>query len=81
MPMIPRNDRHAIGVSVWIQDHNGDSLVDQITNLTAHIVSAHAAANNLLPDQLPALIRAVHQTLTTVGQAPAEPINTSGPIG
>jgi predicted transcriptional regulator len=46
----------------------------QIIDLTAHIVSAHVAANEVSPDQLPALIRAVHQTLATVGQAPSEPI-------
>jgi predicted transcriptional regulator len=32
------------------------------------------AANDVSLDQLPALIRSVHQALTTVGQAPAEPI-------
>jgi predicted transcriptional regulator len=31
------------------------------------------AANEVSPDQLPALIRAVHQTLATVGQAVIEP--------
>jgi predicted transcriptional regulator len=49
-------------------------MEDQIIDLTAQIVSAHVAANNVSPNQLPALIRAIHQTLTTVGQAPAEPI-------
>jgi predicted transcriptional regulator len=48
-------------------------LEDQIISLTAQIVSAHVAANVVSTDQLPALIREVHQTLATVGQAPAEP--------
>jgi predicted transcriptional regulator len=48
---------------------------DQITTLAAQIVSAHVAANNVSVDQLPALIRNVYQALTTVGLAPAEPIN------
>jgi predicted transcriptional regulator len=47
---------------------------DQIIDLTAQIVSAHVAANDVLPDQLPALIRDVHEALSTVGQAPAEPV-------
>ena len=37
-------------------------------------MSAHVAANDVLPDQLPALIRDVHEALSTVGQAPAEPV-------
>jgi predicted transcriptional regulator len=47
---------------------------DQIKNLTADIVSAHIANNNVSADQLPGLIRDVHQALATVGQIPAEPI-------
>jgi predicted transcriptional regulator len=47
---------------------------DQIKNLTADIVSAHIANNNVSVDPLPGLIRDVHQALATVGQAPAEPI-------
>jgi predicted transcriptional regulator len=47
---------------------------DQIIDLTAQIVLAHVAANDVLPDQLPALIRDVHEALSTVGQAPAEPV-------
>jgi predicted transcriptional regulator len=47
---------------------------DQIKSLTADIVSAHIANNNVSADQLPGLIRDVHQALATVGQAPAEPI-------
>ena len=47
---------------------------DQIRILTADIVSAHISRNNISVDQLPALIRDVHQALATVGQAPAESI-------
>jgi predicted transcriptional regulator len=46
----------------------------EIITLTADIVSAHIAANVVSSDQLPALIRSVHQTLTSIGQAPVEPI-------
>jgi predicted transcriptional regulator len=55
-------------------------MEEQIMDLTAQIVSAHVAANNVSPDQLPALIRAVHQTLTTVGQAPVEPIRPKAAV-
>jgi predicted transcriptional regulator len=47
---------------------------DKIKHLTAQIVSAHIANNNVATQQLPALIRAVHQALATVGQASVEPI-------
>jgi predicted transcriptional regulator len=54
---------------------NGDALVEyQLASLTADIVSAHIANNEVTLEQLPALIRDVHQALATVGQAPAEPI-------
>jgi predicted transcriptional regulator len=46
----------------------------EIITLTADIVSAHIANNDVAADQLPDLIREVHQVLSTVGQAPAEPI-------
>jgi predicted transcriptional regulator len=46
---------------------------NEIVSLTARIVSAHIANNNVPADQLPALIRDVHQALATVGRAPAEP--------
>ena len=50
------------------------NLVDnEIISLTSQIVSAHVAANNVPADQLPALIRDVHQALSTVGQISAEP--------
>jgi predicted transcriptional regulator len=47
---------------------------NEIVSLTADIVSAHIANNEVTLEQLPGLIRDVHQALATVGQAPAEPI-------
>jgi predicted transcriptional regulator len=47
---------------------------DEIVSLTARIVSAHIANNNVPVDQLPGLIRDVHQALATVGQTAPEPI-------
>ena len=47
---------------------------DQIKRLTADIVSAHIANNDVSADQLPGLIRDVHQALATAGEAPAAPI-------
>ena len=49
-------------------------MENNIISLTAQIVSAHVAANNISVGQLPGLIRDVHGALATVGQAPAEPI-------
>jgi predicted transcriptional regulator len=46
----------------------------QLASLTADIVSAHISNNEVTLEQLPALIRDVHQALATVGEAPAEPI-------
>jgi MucR family transcriptional regulator, transcriptional regulator of exopolysaccharide biosynthesis len=46
----------------------------ELASLTADIVSAHIANNEVSRDLLPTLIRDVHQALATVGQAPAEPI-------
>jgi predicted transcriptional regulator len=46
---------------------------NEFISLTAQIVSAHIAANRVSADQLPTLIRDVHQALATVGQTPAEP--------
>ena len=45
---------------------------DTILGLTAQIVSAHVAKNNLEPDKLPDLIRDVYRTLASVGEEPAE---------
>ena len=49
-------------------------MENHIISLTAQIVSAHVAANNISVGQLPGLIRDVHGALSTAGQAPAEPI-------
>lgn len=49
-------------------------MEDEIVSLTANIVSAHIANNNVSVDLLPGLIRDVHHALATVGQTPAEPI-------
>jgi predicted transcriptional regulator len=53
-------------------------MEDKIISLTAQIVSAHIAANDVATDQLPRLIRDVHKVLATVGQAPIEPVPPSG---
>ena len=42
----------------------------QIITLTADIVSAHVANNDVAVDQLAGLIRAVHDMLATVEQVP-----------
>ncbi len=47
---------------------------ETILNLTARIVAAHVGNNAVRADQLPTLIREVHRTLATVGEAPAEGI-------
>jgi predicted transcriptional regulator len=47
---------------------------DRVTILTARIVSAHVGGNEVSADQLPALIRDVHQALATVEQVPVDPI-------
>ena len=49
-------------------------MENEIISLTAQIVSAHVAANDVSVEQLPGLIRDVHQALATVGQTPVEPI-------
>lgn len=45
---------------------------DAVLGLTAQIVSAHVANNDVEPGKLPELIREVYQTLARVGQEPAE---------
>ena len=47
-------------------------MEDSILGLTAQIVSDFVARHAMPTDQLPKLIQAVHQTLSTVGQAPVE---------
>jgi len=48
-------------------------LDDIFISLTAQIVSAHVAANEVSTTELPALIRQVHQALTSVDKEPAQP--------
>jgi predicted transcriptional regulator len=45
-----------------------------IISLTAQIVSAHIANNDVAAGQLPAFIHGVHQALSSVGEATVEPI-------
>jgi len=45
-----------------------------ILALTAKIVSAHAANNELEPGALPTAIRAVYDTLANIGTMPAAPV-------
>jgi predicted transcriptional regulator len=47
-------------------------MSDTTLALTAKIVVAHVGNNAVRADQLPTLIREVHRTLSTVGEAPAE---------
>jgi predicted transcriptional regulator len=49
-------------------------MESQIKSLTAHIVSAYIANNDVLARQLPNLIGDVYQALATIGQASDEPI-------
>jgi predicted transcriptional regulator len=49
-------------------------MKNKLINLTAQIVSAHVAANEIVVGQLPSLIRDVYQELATQGQASGEPI-------
>ena len=46
----------------------------RIITLTADIVSAHVANNDVAVNQLAGLIREVHQMLATVDQVPVDPI-------
>jgi predicted transcriptional regulator len=55
-------------------------MEEQIMDLTAQIVSAHVANNGAAVQQLPEFIRAVYQTLATVGQAPVEPIRPKAAV-
>jgi predicted transcriptional regulator len=49
----------------------GEAWVEhQFRSLTAQIVSAHVANNNVAVDQLAGLIREVYQMLATVEQVP-----------
>jgi ROS/MUCR transcriptional regulator protein len=46
---------------------------EQLLTLASNIVSAHVSNNAVPPDQLPALIQQMFNTLATVGQRTAEP--------
>ena len=50
-----------------------------ILGLTAQIVSAHAANNELQPGNLPSVIRAVYETLSHIGEVPAAPVEKVAP--
>jgi predicted transcriptional regulator len=50
-----------------------------ILGLTAQIVSAHAANNELESGTLPSVIRAVYDTLSHIGEAPAAPVEKAQP--
>ena len=45
---------------------------DTTLTLTARIISVFVGSNTVRADQLPTLIREVHRTLSTVGEAPAK---------
>ncbi len=75
MRLVPQND----------DDHSCDSLneslaqsevaflEDRFINLTAQIVSAHVAANDVSLEELPALIRQVHDALASADKDPVQP--------
>ena len=46
-------------------------MTEDVLGLTAQIVSAHVTKNAVPVEELPALIREVYKTLSTVGEAPA----------
>ncbi|HEY4042931.1 MAG TPA: MucR family transcriptional regulator [Rhodopila sp.] len=50
-----------------------------ILGLTAQIVSAHAAHNEQTAAALPGAIRAVYDTLSHIGEAPAAPVEKAQP--
>jgi predicted transcriptional regulator len=50
-----------------------------ILGLTAQIVSAHAANNELPSGALPSVIRAVYDTLSRIGEVPAAPVERAQP--
>jgi predicted transcriptional regulator len=51
----------------------------EILGLTAKIVSAHAANNEIESRGLPGVIRAVYNTLSNIDQAPAAPVERAQP--
>jgi predicted transcriptional regulator len=50
-----------------------------ILGLTAQIVSAHAANNELESSALPSVIRTVYDTLSRIGEAPAASVERAAP--
>jgi len=50
-----------------------------ILGLTAQIVSAHAANNEIDPGALPSVIRTVYDTLSNIGETPAAPVEKPHP--
>jgi predicted transcriptional regulator len=50
-----------------------------LLGLTAQIVSAHAANNDLGSGTLPVAIRTVYDTLANIGDAPAAPVEKAQP--
>ena len=54
--------------------------MDDIISLTAKIVSAHIANNDVAAERLPSFIREVHQALATVGLAPIEPSSLTSSV-
>lgn len=48
----------------------------RLIDLTAQIVSAHVAANDVSAGELPTLIRQVHQALVSADTPPVEPIRS-----
>ncbi|MGD0105169.1 MAG: MucR family transcriptional regulator [Rhodopila sp.] len=57
-----------------------EKLADSaLLGLTAKIVAAHAANNELEPAALPSVIRAVYNTLSHIGDAPAAAVEKAQP--
>lgn len=51
-----------------------ENTTSDVLSLTAKIVAAHVASNQLNADALPSLIQSVFQSLSTVNAATAEPL-------
>jgi predicted transcriptional regulator len=73
---------------IWHNDWKGSPMAEKLTDsailgLTAQIVSAHAANNELGARALPGAIRAVYTTLANIGEVPpaaAEKLQPAVPI-
>jgi predicted transcriptional regulator len=57
----------------------GKPIDSAILGLTAQIVSAHAANNELVSGALPSVIRAVYDTLSHIGEMPAAVVERAQP--